>query len=869
MSPVMDSKETLTAKGHDATIASESKNGNIIESDDHSDDIEAYRTSSTRVTIGVPSAIFLIFNRMIGTGIFATPSSVVELSGSIGLALFIWVIGMLIAAAGMATYMEFGMGLPRNGGEKNYLEMVFRKPKFLVTCMYAWYVVLLGWAGSNSVIFGEYILNAAKIEVGRWNQRGIGLACITAAFLIHGLALKWGLRLQNVLGTIKLLILLLVVFSGFAALGGHLKIEKPHNFDNAFEGTSASPYGVVTALYDVIWSYIGYSNANYALSETKNPVRTLKLAAPLALGTVSILYMLANIAYFAAVPKEEIISSGRILAASFFRNVFGPSAERALSVFVALSAFGNVLSVIFSQGRLVQEFGREGVLPFSRLWASNKPLNAPFMGLFEHWLVSVVIMLAPPPGDAYNFILNLISYPLAIVNVFVAAALIELYRHPDSAYYHWAPPFRATFPVVFFFLLSNIYLVVAPFVPPDAGQNIYESLPYYLHCVVGIGIILAGAVYWVFWAKLLPWIGKYRLEKELVNFQLFMMVFKALLAAALATLGFCTPTKRKDVFSSEYWPSPHNVTGNFTGWGAVHVHDPSMIYYNGFYYTYTTHNLVGIGKSKDLGGPWEHAGTVLKDSSIIDNSGSDDPWAPDVHKIGDTFYCFYSVSSFGSQESSIGLATSQHPVGGWVDHGAVFSSSENSTVYPFNDTNAIDPNLFIDPKTSKAYINYGSFWSDLWQVPLKKSLTALISDSNPQAVHLSYDDIVSTHPEEGVFMSYQAPWYYLWFSHGTCCGYDSSFPAVGAEYSIHIGRSKNPKGPFVDRNGTALTNSGGTIVYGTNHKWAYGPGGQGVLTLQNGREILYFHYCNTNFGLVDEDCKVLGWDYIEYHDGWP
>lgn len=58
-----------------------------------------------------------------------------------------------------------------------------------------------------------------------------------------------------------------------------------------------------------------------------------------------------QIAYFAAVPKDEIASSGRILAASFFRNVFGTRAERALSVFVALSAFGNVLSVIFSQGR--------------------------------------------------------------------------------------------------------------------------------------------------------------------------------------------------------------------------------------------------------------------------------------------------------------------------------------------------------------------------------------------------------------------------------------------------------------------------------------------------------------------------------------
>ncbi|KAK5655204.1 hypothetical protein OQA88_6103 [Cercophora sp. LCS_1] len=467
--------------------------------------------------IGIVSATFLIVNRVIGTGIFATPGAILSLSGSVGLSLFIWVAGMLIAAAGTAVYLEFGTAIPKNGGEKNYLEFVFRKPKFLTTGLYTGYVVLLGWASGNSVVFGEYILHAANVEPDRWNQRGIGLACITTAFLIHGCALKWGIRLQNLLGTIKVFIILIIVVGGWVALAGHVKLpedQKPHNFTNAFEGTTGSAYGVVTALYNVIWSYIGYSNANYALSETKNPVRTLKIAAPLAIGVISILYMFVNIAYFAAVPKEEILAARRLVAASMFRNVFGATAERALSVFVALSAFGNVLSVIFSQGRLVQELGREGVLPFSRFWASNRPFNAPLAGLFEHWLVSVIIMLAPPPGDAYNFILNLISYPLAIVNTFVAGGLIHLYLNRKA--WNWNPPISATLPVVIFFLLSNIYLVVAPFVPPEDGQNVYESLPYWIHCVVGFGVIFAGGVYWLIWAHILPRIGGYELMRETV-----------------------------------------------------------------------------------------------------------------------------------------------------------------------------------------------------------------------------------------------------------------------------------------------------------------------------------------------------------------
>jgi hypothetical protein len=109
-----------------------------------------------------------------------------------------------------------------------------------------------------------------------------------------------------------------------------------------------------------------------------------------------------------------------------------------------------------------------------------------------------------------------ISYPLAIVNVFVALGLAWLYLHRDA--YNWHPPTRATLPVTIFFLLSNLYLAIAPFIPPDTpDQNVYNSLPYYLHCVVGLGIIGAGGVYWLVWAVLLPRLGGYRLEKEVVK----------------------------------------------------------------------------------------------------------------------------------------------------------------------------------------------------------------------------------------------------------------------------------------------------------------------------------------------------------------
>ncbi|KAJ7170582.1 high-affinity methionine permease, partial [Mycena crocata] len=473
--------------------------------------------------LGTLSAVMLIANRIIGTGIFATPASIVGATGSIGLALFMWIFGAIIAGSGLAVYLEWATALPRSGGEKNYLEYFYRSPPFLITCTYAAYAALLGWPSGNSVYAGEMLLNAAGTEVDRWNQRAIGVAVVTFALLVHGFAPKYGLWLQNVLGFFKIVVLLFIICTGFAALAGHVPGGKPHNFTNAFEGTKTDANLFVSALYNVIWSFIGYSNAFYAMSEIKNPIKTVRRAAPLAIILVTILYVLVNIAFFAAVPKETILTSNRLLAAEFFGIMFGEKANKAISVLIALSAIGNVLAVLFSQGRINQELGREGVLPFSKFWASNKPFRSPLAGLALQWFVTIIVILAPPGGDAYNFLLSknqsftdqfldLISYPLNVFNVLISLGLTIIYLKKD--HFGWSSPVKATLPVTVFFLLANIFLVIVPLVPPADGNDPYESIPYWLHVVVGFGILLAGVVYWAVWAKVLPRFGGYRLERH-------------------------------------------------------------------------------------------------------------------------------------------------------------------------------------------------------------------------------------------------------------------------------------------------------------------------------------------------------------------
>ncbi|CAL9733762.1 high-affinity methionine permease [Monosporozyma servazzii] len=477
-------------------------------------------TDKNTKQVGLLSCIGLVVNRMLGAGIFAVPSTIYTLCGSIGLSLIIWAVGAIIALSGLYVYMEFGTAIPRNGGEKNYLEFIFKKPRFFATSMYASYVFFMGWAAGNSVNTAVMFLTAGEVEITKWNQRGLGVAVIAFAFIVNSVSVKYGLYLQNILGIFKLGIVVFISITGWVALGGGLKDGyQSHNFHNAFEGTDkATAYGIVTALYNVIWSFIGYSNINYALGEVKNPTRTLKIAGPSSLIVLAIIYMFVNIAFFAVVPKEKLISSKLILVADFFDIVFGGNARRAASAFVGLSALGNVLSVIFAQGRVIQQLGREGILPFSNFFASSKPFNSPMVGLFQHFIICLITILAPPPGDAYNFIMNLVSYPLNIINFCISLGLLWIYWERRQGRMEWDPPLKAGVPVTAFFTLANLYLIIAPYVPPSGGESVYESLPYWIHCVVTWGVFGIGAVYYLVWAQLLPWKGGYTLvNKEIIG----------------------------------------------------------------------------------------------------------------------------------------------------------------------------------------------------------------------------------------------------------------------------------------------------------------------------------------------------------------
>ena len=198
--------------------------------------------------------------------------------------------------------------------------------------------------------------------------------------------------------------------------------------------------------------------------------------------------------------------------------------------------------------------------------------------------------------------------------------------------------------------------------------------------------------------------------------------------------------------------------------------------------------------------------------------GSRGIWAPDIVRVDNLYYLYYSVSTFGSQRSVLGLAVNRtidpsDPEYAWEDRGLVLESHPDHTDY-----NAIDSALFVDDD-GKAYLYWGSYWTGLKAVEVdRKTGKPFRYRSGELKIPEGY--VAVANRGGGQDTSIEAPyvvkngkWYYLFTSRGSCCD------GVKSTYHIVLGRSEKPLGPFVDKEGKRMDLGGGTVLLSSTEKW--------------------------------------------------
>jgi arabinan endo-1,5-alpha-L-arabinosidase len=318
--------------------------------------------------------------------------------------------------------------------------------------------------------------------------------------------------------------------------------------------------------------------------------------------------------------------------------------------------------------------------------------------------------------------------------------------------------------------------------------------------------------------------------------------------------------KKGNVWSFTTTPYYYEVlTGNYS-W----VHDPVIIKQDDTYYVFYTAERTPFRTSTDMH-CWSWGGTVWPSGppawtweQVPDFDGN--IWAPDICYFNGKYHLYYSISSFGSNHSCIGMATNttldpSDPDYEWVDSGGPVVRS-----YRDDNYNAIDPSVFIDeqgPETTY-WMAFGSFWSGIKLTELDPATGYPVS-SPPVLYSIADRSTTRSSAIEAPVIVYKNGYYYLFVSFGQCC------QGVNSTYNVRFGRADNIIGPYFDRNGVSMMMGGGTQITFDSPRWK-GPGHCDILLDDDGKDWLVHHaYDVEHNGTHYLRIRRLFWTA----NGWP
>ena len=300
------------------------------------------------------------------------------------------------------------------------------------------------------------------------------------------------------------------------------------------------------------------------------------------------------------------------------------------------------------------------------------------------------------------------------------------------------------------------------------------------------------------------------------------------------------------------------------------VHDPVIAREGDRYYVFSTGlgkgpgRLIASRSSPDLA-RWAASEPVFEQIPAWAQRtipGATNLWAPDIAFVNGRWRLYYSVSTFGSNRSAIGLATSptldpEAPNYGWRDEGMVLMSTGT------DDFNAIDP-AFIQDRDGRHWLALGSFWSGLKLFALDPR-TGKPADpkARPHAIVRRPAPAGAPAAVEAPFIIDHGGWYWLLASYDYCC------KGVNSTYYTVVGRSKSITGPYRGRDGSSMLEGGGTIFLRADlpEKQRFrGPGHPGAFRDRDGTwHVVYHAYDRENKGAPTLRIAPIRWDA----EGWP
>lgn len=494
----------------------------------------AQETSNRHLVRGLTliAAVSVVVGNVIGTGVFLKARVMTCNVGTPKMVLLVYVIAGLLSLAGALSYAELAAMMPKAGGEYVFMREAYGRPWGF---LFGWMSFFIGKAGSQAALGVQFAL-FLNIMIGGslagdffsttiWGHpvpfgklQVVALASILAVTGINCLAVKVSGGVATFLSGVKIALVLVVGIGAFLfarnADWSHLLMA---NVGGTCEGVSAAARfgfgGFIAAMLGALWAYDGWNNVTLVAGEVQNPGRNLPRA--LIGGTILImaLYLLANVAYFYALPPTEIasISTQSSVATEVAKQFLGSLAISFIAAALLSSTFGTLHTSILTGARVPYAMARDGL--FLRSLSKVSPrTHVPTGALLIQaiWACILVIIFS----SSFDILTDYAIFGLWIFYGLVTAGVFILRRKMPNA----ERPYRAWgYPIVpVLFLLATALILGTTLL--GVREDAAKAFGLILHGqmisgfgilarnapLAGIGLIALGLpVYWV-WSRMYP-----------------------------------------------------------------------------------------------------------------------------------------------------------------------------------------------------------------------------------------------------------------------------------------------------------------------------------------------------------------------------
>ena len=476
--------------------------------------------------LGLLDSTMLVAGSMIGSGIFIVSAIIAKQVGSPGWLIVVWLVTGVLTLMAALSYGELAAMMPKAGGQYVYLREAFSP---LWGFLYGWTLFLVIQTGTIAAVavgFGRYTgvlipwvsesnYLIAPIRFGSYafslsTAQFLGLAMIALLTFMNTRGLSLGKLIQNVFTTAKtgaliaLILLGIIVgirsgagaenFKDFWTLRGGLQEVGPGL-------TAATAFGlfvgICVAQTNSLFSADAWNNITFTAGEVKNPRRNIPLS--LAFGTFLVigLYLLANVAYLAALPFAAIQNAPSDRVASETANVIFPGAGATImAVAIMISTFGCNNGLILAGARAYYAMARDGLF-FRRVGELNRNHVPGWALIIQGIWAGVLVLPRTVKTDAAgnvtgygNLYGNLLDYVISAALIFYILTIIGLFvlrrKRPDAE-----RPYKAFgYPII-----PALYIIGASVIL--AVLFIYQTATTW----PGLIIVLTGVPIYFLWRK--------------------------------------------------------------------------------------------------------------------------------------------------------------------------------------------------------------------------------------------------------------------------------------------------------------------------------------------------------------------------------